>query len=248
MRAVLTLIGLAALSLSAFAQDDLVEKEAWRIDVGMTFHRHEEDRNYFSFGLQTGLQPGWDAGIRGTFAKVGAANSMFPLRTGGGDLEIYVRHAIPNTPRLYVQGGLSVPNTPSQENIFFTYGAQFYLPNENQQFKLWVGGKGAARADSNVGGLSIGGEFTLGQNIDLYGDATVILWGNNTRDVNTGGAMRRAVYNLGVRFRPTMSGMSDASFFFGITNSLGTTTGASLASALGNQPALTLGITIRGRS
>jgi len=239
---------LAAIAAVGAAQGDLVEKEGWRIDVGMSFHRHEEDRNYFTFSAMTGLQPRWDIGLRGTFASVGMANSVFPLRSGGSDIELFVRHAMANYPGFYVQGGLSVPNSPAQDNIFLTYGAQFFVPTENQQYRFWISGKGAARADSNVAGLSAGIEFTLGQNIELYGDATVIIWGNNTRDVNTGAAMRRAVYNAGIRFRPTMTGMNDASFFFGFTNSLGMTTGTSLASALGNQPALTLGFSIRGRS
>lgn len=249
---------LLCLATAVWSQGDLAntstasinEPRAWTIDFRGNFHRNAEDRTYASVGFRYGLQPGWELGARGSFAAVGNSNSPAVIRTGGRDLEFYARYAPTEINRLVLMGGVSFPNTPSQDQPFATFAATYGLPTQDGRFNVYVGGRGVLRSDSSLVGVSGGAEVTVADNFQVFGDITGIVHGNNTRDTVTGLEMRQAVWGLGVRynFMSTSEDGLNGSIFALFGNGLGTTTGMSLSSALGNRPALTVGFSLRGRS
>lgn len=221
----------------------------WRLGMGATLHRSQEDRTYVSFDGRFGLEAGWELGMRGTLAPVGRANTLANLRSGGTDWELFVRHSLQHLKGLTVQGGVSFPNTPAQDTPFITAGVAYELPMPESQFKVIVGTRGIMKSGSTAVGISGGVVAPIGQGLELMGDFTAIVRGVNTRDGRTGNTLRRAVYGFGLRYKPvTLDGQFDWSFYVGLSNALGFTTGTSLSSALGNQPALTLGVVLRGKS
>lgn len=227
----------------------ITEVGAWNLNVRGTFHRNEEDRTYMSFGLNFGLMEGWDVGARVTTAPVGFAKTTLPIRTGGSDIELYVRHSPKELQGVTLGAGIAFPNTPAQDKPFLTYSGAYEFPVEGSQIRFFLGARGVARSDSSIFGISGGFAAPFGEGFELVGDITAIVSGVNTLDVNNGDKIRRAVYGLGLRYTPkTVDQNFQGSFFFGFTNGLGLTTGTSLSSSLSNRPALTLGVSIRGKS
>lgn len=254
---VLAVLGLA-LSAQVPANDRLINVEgpgvapsgSWRLGLGATLHRSHEDRTYVSFDGRFGLESGWEMGLRGTVARVGRANTFASLRSGGTDLELFFRHALQQFDGLTVQGGVAFPNTPAQDSPFITAGVAYRLPMPESQFKVIVGTRGIMKSGSTAVGISGGVVAPIGQGLEFMGDVTAIVRGVNTRDSRTGNTLRRMVYGVGLRYSPTLptDGQLDWSVYIGLSNALGFTTATSLSSALGNQPALTLGVVLRGKS
>lgn len=220
----------------------------WRLSMGATLHRGQEDRTYTSFDGRMGLVAGWELGFRGTFAPVGRANTVASLRSGGTDWELFGRHELTHLKGLTVQGGVAFPNTPAQDKPFVTLGASYQLPNPSSEFKVFVGIRGALRSGSTVVGVSGGVVAPMGQGLEFVGDVTGVVRGVNSRDGRTGNVIRNAVYGVGLRYSPAQSRAEfDWNFYVGISNALGMTTATSLSSALGNRPALTFGVVLRGK-
>lgn len=242
-------LGLLATLSQAVDTMPVKDQNAWSLDVRSTFHRDDEDRTYVSFDGRMGVRQGWEVGLRGTFAKVGNAKTPTAIRSGGSDWEFVVRHALQNFDRLSLMAGVSFPNTPAQSNAFFTYGASYQLETGEGQPQIFVGGRGVMRKDSSLLGLSGSAVMPLQSGLELFGDFTVMVVGNNTFS-STGARERRALYGLGLRYTPVSNseGKFDGSFYLMFTNQLGTTTGTSLTPALGNRPSLAVGVTFRGRS
>jgi hypothetical protein len=188
--------------------------------------------------------------MRGTVAPVGRANTFANLRSGGTDMELFFRHALQQFDGLTVQGGVAFPNTPAQDTPFITAGVAYRLPMPESQFKVIVGARGIMKSGSTAAGISGGVIAPIGQGLEFMGDVTAIVRGVNTRDSRTGNTLRRMVYGFGLRYSPTLptDGQFDWSVYIGLSNALGFTTATSLSSALGNQPALTLGVVLRGKS
>lgn len=249
------LAGLALAALAgpaAIAQASESDKaiHAWNLDVRSTFFRSAEDRTYLSMDFGIGLQPRWEAGLRGTFASVGFAKSPAAIRTGGSDFEFYVRHSVEQVDGLALMGGISFPNTPAQNQPFGTFGVSYSFKTPEYGPAFTIGGRGVLRQDSSIVGLSAGLKFGFSQGWELFGDITGIVHGNNTRDTATGAAMRRALWGAGLRYNLQSMGKAgyDGSIYMMVTNALGMTTGTSLSPSLGDRPALAIGFSVRGRS
>ncbi len=248
------LVGLG--SAQASATDRLINVDGpglsptggWRLSLGATLHRGQEDRSYTSVEGRIGLVSAWELGFRGTFAPVGRANTVANIRSGGTDWELFARHEMPHLKGFTLQGGVSFPNTPAQDLPFVTFGASYQLPMPESQFRVVVGARGALRSGSSVIGISGGVIAPLGQGLELVSDVTGIVRGVNSRDSRTANATRNVVYGVGLRYSPAQSRAEfDWNFYVGISNALGLTTGTSLATALGNRPALTFGVILRGK-
>ena len=221
----------------------------WRLGLGMSIHRSDEARTYMSLDGRFGLENGFELGMRGTLAPVGRANTAANIRTGGTDWETTLRYAVPQLQGLMLSGGISFPNTPAQNTPFVTYGVAYQVPMALTQYKLYVGSRGVLRSGSTIMGISGGISAPLGPGLELMGDFTAIVRGVNSRDSRTGNTVRRAVYGFGIRYQPmTLTDKFDWSVYVGLSNAIGLTTGTSLSTALGNQPSLTLGVVLRGKS
>lgn len=221
----------------------------WRLGMSAGLHRGQEDRSYVSFDGRLGLEHGWELGFRGAFAPTGRANTAANIRSGGSDVELRLRYALPQVQGLTLGGGISFPHTPAQDTPFATYDVSYQVPMALTQYKFFVGSRGVLRSGSTIIGVSGGVTAPLGPGLELVGDVTAIVRGVNSRNGNSGAAVRRAVYGFGLRYQPmTLTDKFDWSVYVGMSNALGLTTGTSLSSALGNQPALTLGFVVRGKS
>lgn len=231
-----------ALCGSAVAQD---EGKPWSIEVRGSFFGSAEDRTYASFGLTYGFMENWTAGFRGSFAKKGAAKTVAAIQSGGSDIELFVRHSLKDSPGLSYQVGVAFPNTPAQTQTFFTYGADYWFASEEGQPSFGIGGRGVQRGEISLVGLSAGAKIPVGQGMELFGDVTGVIRGENTRSVDTGNAFRSMLYGFGFNYAPASS---PASFYALYGNSLGLTTGMSLSPSLGNRGAFSFGIVLRGRS
>lgn len=249
------LIGIALAAISAtvaFAQSGSEEKPAgtWNLDVRGSFFRNTEDRTYLSFDFGLGVQPRWDVGLRGTFASVGFGNTIAPIRSGGSDFELFVRHRVVQFDGLSLMGGVSFPNTPAQNQPFATFRADYALKKPEFGPAFTIGARGVLRQDSSIVGISAGLNFGFADNWELFGDITGIVHGDNTRDTRTGQALRRALWGAGVKYNLRSTGAAgyDGSIYLAVTNALGLTTGTSLSTSLGDRPALTIGFSLRGRS
>lgn len=256
-RTLLLCILAIGLPVSASASDRLINVDgpsvtpsgSWRLGLGANLHRSQENRTYMSFDGRFGMEAGFELGLRGSFAKVGRASTVANLQTGGSDWEATLRYAVPHTMGLTLQGGVAFPNTPQQNTPFFTYGVSYQVPMALTEYKIYVGSRGVLRSGSTAMGISAGISAPLGPGLELVGDFTVLVRGVNSRDGQTGNTVRRHIYGVGVRYAPiSVPGTFDWSFYAGISNALGMTTGMSLSSALGNQPALTFGVVLRGKS
>jgi hypothetical protein len=237
-------------TLSGMQTTEVKAPGAWSLDVRSNFYRDAEDRTYTSAALSFGLQPRWELGFRGAFASVGFSSTPAAIRTGGTDLEFYVKHAVEGIDRLTLMAGVAFPNTPAQDKPFFTYGATYGFEQQPGGSKFYVGGRGVWHSDDSLIGVSGGFEMPFANGFEFFGDITGIVHGDNTRDGNTGLPLRRAVWGIGARynFNSTQKTGMDGSVYLMLTTGLGITTGTSLSPALGNRPALAIGFTIRGKS
>lgn len=218
-----------------------------RADVSFAFHKKDEARTYMSASAGFGLSPGWEVGLRTSGARRGNfAGTGFTINTGGRDFELYAKYAVAAVPGLTVTGGVSFPDTPAQDKQFVTAAAMYALPSEGQSHRLYVGAKAAMRADSNIWAVCGGFSAPIGSGIELVGDVTGIVRGNNTISTTSGARTKRAVFGVGLRYTPKLAeGAPGASVTLGLSNGLGSTTGFSLSPALGGSMALTLGVSVR---
>lgn len=248
--AAMTTMALAAGAAWAQSGSDIKPARAWSLDVRGSFFRNAEDRTYMSMDLGFGLVPRWEVGLRGAFASVSFAKAPAAIRTGGSDLEVYVRHSPEQCEKLSLLAGISLPNTPAQNQAFGTFGASYKLATPDFGPTVSIGARGVLRQDSSIMGLSAGLNYSFGPGWEMFGDITGIVHGDNTRDTGTGAAMRRALWGAGLRYNFKSFGEAgvDGSIYMMVTNALGMTTGTSLSPGLGDRPALAIGFSIRGRS
>jgi hypothetical protein len=203
-----------------------------------------EKQAYGHVELNAGLEKGFGVVIRSTFSKFSTFNGAgFDIRHGGSDIEGMLKYSVPSMPNLMIAGGISLPNTPAQNQAFGTAEAVYGFPTANATF--YLGARGAFRQDSSIVGISGGFDARLGQGMDLVGDVTGIVSGRNTYSTNDGGLQRRPVYGVALRFSPQTTSRQQLSFDVGITNGIGGTTGFSLTPSLGNSFGFMLGATLR---
>lgn len=211
------------------------------------FFGGNESNSYGTLEFDLGLQPEWGFGLRSSFGKVkGFAGPGFLIRYGGTDVEGFVRYKPATLMGLSLQGGLSVPNTPAQDQAFATAAINYELPLQNTQgAAFYVGTRGVFREGSNLIGIGGGFSASLGMGLDLVGDFTGIVTGQNTYSTTTGQRIRTAIYGVGLRYQTPSAGLYDISWNAGVTNGYGGTTGFSLTPGLGSSVAFYAGLSVR---
>lgn len=203
-----------------------------------------DDSDFYGSGqLWYGLGNGWDLALRGTFAEETTFVGPPMLMTGGTDIEFLVRFAaFPNRENVSAYIGAAFPDTPAQDETFITYGLTVLEEQEN--LDILFGLRGAYNdSDNNFLGGSLGMVTPINNNWEFAGDVTVMIAGENIRSTVTGTVLKAALVNAVLRYRPGMDG--NMQYYFGLGNTLGTTTGASLSAPLGNKVGLIFGVGAR---
>lgn len=204
----------------------------------------DEKTGYGTAELSFGLQQGWGAIIRGSFAGFRTFHGPgFDIRHGGTDIEGLVRYAVPTIPNLTIAAGASIPNTPAQDSPFLTSEIIYGIPN--QGVDLYIGAKGVFRRDSTIAAVAGGFNAHLAEGFSVVGDITLPFTGRNTYSTSTGANQRRAIYGAALRYMPTTTTREQWSIDLGVTNGTGGTTGFSLTPALGNSVGVFAAATVR---
>lgn len=217
-------------------------KGGYSFKADSRFFGNEEDAVYGDLQLDFGLAENFDLALRGSFTKFRnyIVPKAFTIRHGGSDLEAMLKAKCPTMPGLMFGAGVSIPNTPAQQNAFFTAEALYGVTEQNVSFT--IGPRGVFRKDSTLIGLGAGFDMKLGGGVSLVGDATGILTGHNTYSVNTAEARREWIYGLALSYQGRGFG-SGYTLEAGITNGTGVTTGFSLTPSLGHSMGLYVGLT-----
>jgi hypothetical protein len=252
-----SVLALGVVSL-AMADDNLANLPATKVslpgelnfDIRAGFHKNIENRTYGTFDARYGIQPNWEVGARGAFAKTGFV-PFTTLKTGGSDFEFFVRHSVEQLDYLTLSAGVSFPSTPAQNAPFFTYGASYSVPLsqvEGLSPMLHLNARGVARDKANMFGIGGGVSVPLQNGLEAFGDLSFLLTGNNTINSATGQKLRRAIWGAGIRYTPTGPEFQSMrmGFYALFGNGLGLTTGTSLTPALGERGAFQFGITFKG--
>ena len=219
------------------------QNTAWaRADVRVL--GSNEKTTYGSLEVGAGLGSGLGLIVRGSAGKFSDfVQPTFTIRHGGSDIEAMLKYSSPMLSGLALAGGVSLPNTPAQNNAFFTGEALYQLPVTGAD--IYLGAKGVFRQDSTIVGLAAGFSVHAGPGLDLIGDFTGIVTGNNTYSTSTGALQRRPVYGLGLRFNTFVVPKQTITVEGGITNGIGGTTGFSLTPGLGNSVGAYLSASVR---
>lgn len=218
---------------------------SWSLRGDIRGFGQDEKTLYGSLELNGGFSNGFGVAVRGTVSKfLNLVTPGFTIRHGGSDMEAMLKYAPAQVKGLMVGAGVSLPNTPAQNNAFATAEAMYHAPTTGVD--VYLGAKGVFRKDSTLAGICGGFDAHIAQGTDFIGDLTVPVTGHNTYSTSTGAQERHVVYGAALRFTPQMVQMrQNVSFDLGVTNGLGGTTGFSLTSALGNSIGIYAAATIR---
>jgi hypothetical protein len=201
--------------------------------------RGDEELTYFGANLVYGMGNGFALGLNFGTANTKSHNfGATTIRSGGRDIELQGRYSVKEVPGLTLAGGVSFPNTPAQDQTFFTGRAIYGVPFEKGN--AYFGFAGVFRGDSSITALTFGVESELASGFSLLGEVNAVVSGNNTFDRN-GNAQRVSTYGVGVRYRQA-GAEGSPSFMLGWGNSLGSTTGYSLSPGLNKSGAFFLGV------
>jgi len=197
----------------------------------------EEDLTYTSLAFHTPLGRDWEGILRGSFA--GRRTLALPggggIRHGGSDIELAAKYGFPGNGRVSTAGflGVSLPNTPAQDNVVVTLGLSAGSSAGNRSFAI-VNPRAVFINDNVLLGIGTGGQIRLSDTLSLRAEYTPVISGDNTRSEVTGDKRRRNLYGIGVRY-----GSPDGRYYadIGFTNATGLTTGAALTPGLGGSGA-----------
>ena len=170
------------------------------------------------------------------------AASGSTVRSGGTDGEVSLKYKVDAGVPVSVQAGLAYVQTPAQQDrLETTLGASAeWEPTKG--VRLYANPRAVFLDNNSIFGFGLGFSAKIVQGIDLLGDWTPILSGDNTVDMQTGQRDRGELYSIGLSFNDLIpKGAVD----LGITNATGSTTGSSLTPTLGGAPSLFLRLSYR---
>jgi hypothetical protein len=157
------------------------------------------------------------------------------VRSGGTDEELALKYKVDSVIPVSAQVGLSYVHTPAQtDRLAATLGASAeYAPQPGLRF--YANPRAVLLDKNSIVGFGLGASLRVVEGIDLIGDWTPILAGQNSIDTQTGTRSRGQLYSVGLRFRKFVpNGTLDV----GVTNAVGSTTGDSLTPTVGDSPSL----------
>jgi len=157
------------------------------------------------------------------------------VRSGGTDEELSLKYRVNAEFPVSVQAGLAYVQTPAQDDrLAGTLGASAEYEIQ-PGLHVYANPRVVFLDNNSIFGFGLGASFRVVDGIDLIADWTPILSGQNVIDMQTGNRSRGELYSAGLRFRHIVP---NGTLDIGVTNAIGSTTGASLTPTLGGSPAL----------
>jgi len=164
------------------------------------------------------------------------------VRAGGTDEEVSLKYKLDTQVPVTVQAGLAYAQTPAQDDRLATTLGASAAWEATEGIQLYANPRAVFLDKNSIVGFGLGFSAKVMQDIDVLGDWTPILSGQNTVDMQTGLRGRAQLYSIGLRLKNLVPhGAVD----LGITNSTGSTTGTSLTPTLGNSPSLFVRLSYR---
>jgi hypothetical protein len=204
----------------------------------------EEDLTYgtlqLGYGLRDNLQLMLRAGVAGEKDFTGPG---FTIRHGGTDVELLAKWRPPNYPYWALALGVSIPSTPAQNGVNLTTQLLYQRPLGSNVIVSFVP-KAVFVKDNPIVGIGGGMSVRLNDMVEVVGDITGIVSGNNTRSVLTGDRIRGEVWGVALRFAPRAASHG-LTVDLGVTNGTGGTTGLSVTPGLSGSAAIYLSLTWR---
>ena len=203
----------------------------------------DEDVVYTGLGLSYGLGNGWVAIARGMLAerKDFALPGGGAIRHGGNDLEILAKYQSVRYPRLAGLVGVAFADTAAQSDTFLTLGATASA-ELGERATAYLNPRAVFIEDNTLVGIGLGVRARLTAHLDLVGDWTPLVAGDNTRDTTTGSTRRRDVFGVAVRYTAPDGRYA---LDLGFANGTGHTTGAALTPGLGDSGAFYVALSAR---
>jgi hypothetical protein len=214
--------------------------------ASVRFFNQPEGITYAGLSLRYGLRPNLEVGLR---AETGATRSLATsggtLRYGGQDVELFAKYDHGSYAGMRLGGlvGVSVPNTPAQNQAALTLGASA-TGSVARNLDLTLNPRAVFLDDNTIVGVGIGGVYRVTDKIHVVGDWTGIVSGDNTRSVVTGARKRGDLWGAALRLTAP-SGTDRVELDLGYTNATGGTTGFSLTPGLGDSAAFYVALRVR---
>lgn len=198
----------------------------------------DESQTYVSAGA-SGRFERFTVSLTGTASKRG----HFTVRDGSGsvidyggyDIELGASTPLDIYPGSTAYAGVTYINTPEQHQRF----AGVARVTISRPLSTDITGSAGASAllldKSTIVGLTAALRYANPTGFSVYAQGTLIVAGQNTRSTWDGTLDRKHLYEAGVTYTPTGQNLT---FSVGVTNTLGTTTGASLTPSLGSTAGL----------
>ena len=204
----------------------------------------QEDTTYGTLQLGYGLQDTVELLLRAGYAGTQEfAGSGFTIRHGGHDAELLAKLRTPQHPDWAVELGVSAPNTPAQNGTYLTTQFLYQRPLGSRATLVFVP-KAVFVKDNPLIAIGGGASVRLGNTLQVIGDITGLVSGDNTRSIFSGDKQRGEVWGLALRFT-SRSASHDVMVDLGVTNGIGGTTGFSLTPGLSGSAAVYLSILLR---
>lgn len=222
----------------------IVEPKTFAFAADLRVFGSREDNAYGTIEARYGLQERIEVLLRFVGGEQKAFfGPGFRMNYGGRDFEAAVKYQLEELPNAAVMVGFSAPRTPAQKEIVAT--AQFLYHRElGSQTTIYFTPKAVFLEDNPLVGIGGGASVRISDDLEVVGDITGIVAGNNTRSILTGAKQRREIWGVVLRYTPFRE-QDHFSVSLGATNGMGPTTGTSLTPGLGGSTAFTLGITYR---
>lgn len=198
----------------------------------------DESQTYVSAGV-SGRMERFTVSLTGTAAKRGhftvRDGSGRVLDYGGYDIELGASMPLDIYPGSTAFAGVTYINTPEQHQRF----AGVARVTVTQALTTDITGSAGASTllldKSTIVGLTAALRYANPAGFGVYAQGTWIVAGQNTRSTWDGTLERKHLYEAGVSYTPAGQTLT---FTAGVTNTLGSTTGASLTPSLGSTAGL----------
>lgn len=191
--------------------------------------------------LGYGVRDNLEVVLRGVLAaKKDFTGAGFTIRHGGTDIELMAKMRPPKSPNWAGTLGLSYPQTTAPSQTFVTTQLLYERP-VGRIVTIQFAPKGVFGGSRSLVGIGGGARVRLGGSLELVGDITGIVSGNNTNSVLTGATTRSEVWALGLRYRPAKA-KREFCVDLAVTNGLGGTTAMSMTPGLSGSAAVMLGV------
>jgi hypothetical protein len=191
-----------------------------------------------------GFAKNWEASIAGTFGKESSVTlaDRGIIDYGGSAGELLLKYRLPTTVESSLEIGIGYSHTPAQLGRIEALLGGSVGWSLGQRFRVYANPKLVGLEGNPLAAMGLGVVLDVTQGIQVFGDYTPILSGNNTISSADGSPQRTALYAVGIRLADFLPRLSiDLAY----TNVIGETFGDSLTPSLGNTGGMYIGLSYR---